>query len=73
VLLQFWNLFNARCFGRGHSAFHGLGGNPSFLAIAAAILVGQILIVQFGGEAFRTLPLTMHEWVWMLGMKSWRM
>ena len=62
VLLQFWNLFNARVFGTGRSAFRGLTKNPAFLGIAAAILAGQILLVQFGGAVFRTVPLTGYEW-----------
>jgi len=70
VLLQFWNLFNARCFGRSKSAFQGLGGNQSFLVIAAAIIGGQIVIVQFGGEAFRTVPLNLNDWLLLLGFSS---
>ena len=62
VLLQFWNLFNARVFGTNRSAFRGLLSNPAFVGIAAAILIGQILLVQFGGAVFRTVPLTGYEW-----------
>jgi Ca2+-transporting ATPase len=63
VMLQFWNLFNARCLGQNHSAFHGLFENRSFLLIAAAIVIGQILFVQFGGAMFRTVPLSLNEWL----------
>lgn len=63
VLLQFWNLFNARCLGQSRSAFAGLSENKSFLGIALAIFVGQVLIVTFGGELFRTSPLSVMEWV----------
>lgn len=63
VLLQFWNLFNARCLGLKQSAFTGLLQNKAFLAIAATIFVGQILIVQFGGSAFRTVPLSVSDWL----------
>jgi P-type Ca2+ transporter type 2C len=63
VLLQFWNLFNARCLGLQQSAFTGLSQNKAFLAIAATIVVGQILIVQFGGSAFRTVPLSLFDWL----------
>jgi Ca2+-transporting ATPase len=62
VMLQFWNLFNARCLGTNRSAFVGLAGNPYFLMIASAIVVGQIVLVQFGGDVFRTVPLTFGEW-----------
>jgi Ca2+-transporting ATPase len=62
VLLQFWNLFNAKCFGTGESIFRHLANNRAFLAIAAGILIGQILMVQFGGKVFRTDPLNFMEW-----------
>lgn len=63
VFLQFWNLFNARCLGVQQSAFKGLFKNQSFVAILITILVGQVLIIQFGGEVFRTVPLSLSDWV----------
>ena len=57
VMLQLWNLFNARCLGLAKSAFSGLHQNKGFVIIAVAIFGGQILITQFGGEVFRTVPL----------------
>ena len=66
VLLQFWNLFNARCFGRTASAFHGIAKNRGLLAVAGIILLGQIFIVQFGGALFRTEPLNVLEWAAIL-------
>lgn len=62
VMLQFWNLFNARVYGTSHCFLKGLFKNMSFVAIALVILVGQILAVQFGGHIFRTEPLTLCEW-----------
>jgi Ca2+-transporting ATPase len=62
VLLQFWNLFNVRVFGTGRSLGNGLGANLSFLLIALFILAGQILMVQLGGNVFRTVPLAIWEW-----------
>ncbi len=70
VLLQFWNLFNAKCMNRAGSVFPTLGNNPSFLLIAAAILVGQVLIVQFGGSVFRTVPLSLTDWLTLLAATS---
>jgi Ca2+-transporting ATPase len=70
VLLQFWNLFNAKAMGRSGSVLPMLGGNKSFLAIAAVILAGQFLIVQFGGEVFRTVPLGVTDWLVLLGLTS---
>ncbi|HEY2784745.1 MAG TPA: cation-translocating P-type ATPase, partial [Fimbriiglobus sp.] len=70
VLLQFWNLFNSRAWGRGGSALGGLGANPWFLGIAAAVLGGQVLIVQFGGAVFRTVPLSLADWVRLIGLTA---
>lgn len=71
VMLQFWNLFNARCLGLKKSAFTGIGDNPSLLLIAAAIFIGTILLVQFGGEkVFRTVPLSAVEWALIIGGTS---
>ena len=66
VFLQFWNLFNAKSFGSGHSAFHNKRDSKVFFAIVAVILVGQVLIVQFGGKMFDVEPLTLTEWVVIL-------
>ena len=70
VMLQFWNLFNAKTMGRTSSVFPSLGNNPSFMLIAAAIVVGQILLVQFGGSVFRTTPLALNEWLWITASTS---
>ncbi|MFN8528968.1 MAG: calcium-translocating P-type ATPase, PMCA-type [Anaerolineae bacterium] len=66
ILLQFWNLFNARVLGLRSSAFTNLGENRMFLYIAGVILIGTFLIVQFGGEIFRTVPLSIVEWLIIL-------
>ncbi|NLI79564.1 MAG: calcium-translocating P-type ATPase, PMCA-type [Candidatus Riflebacteria bacterium] len=70
VMLQFWNLFNARCLGLNTSAFKGLRRNRGFLVIAPTIFVVQILIVQFGQEMFRTTPLSLEDWVAIIGGTS---
>lgn len=62
VMLQFWNLFNARAFLTGRSAFD-LRGCKEFLFIVALIFFGQILIVQFGGAMFNVVPLDIDDWV----------
>jgi Ca2+-transporting ATPase len=66
VLLQFWNLFNARSLGSTRSAFSGIFENRAFIAIAGVILLGQVLIVQFGGDIFRTEPLALSDWLVIL-------
>lgn len=63
VMIQFWNLFNAKALGSHHSAFHNLRGDGSMLLVMLLILVGQVLIVEFGGDMFRTEPLSLREWV----------
>lgn len=63
VMLQFWNLFNARVFGENVTAFHRLIHNKGFLLIALFIIIGQIFIVQYGGELFRTVPLRLIDWL----------
>lgn len=70
VMLQWWNLFNARVYGQNRSIFDGLGQNWAFTGIVLVILVGQFLIVQFGGEMFRTEPLSMCEWGIIIGSTS---
>lgn len=63
VLLQFWNLLNVKCFGSYRSIFSRLTENPTYWLIALGILVGQVLIVQFCGGFFRTVPLTLGQWI----------
>jgi Ca2+-transporting ATPase len=70
VLLQFWNLFNAKAFASGHSAFHGLHKSIGFVITAVLILSGQVLIVTFGGDVFRTEPLALKDWLIILGSTS---
>ncbi|RYG58828.1 haloacid dehalogenase, partial [bacterium] len=70
VLLQFWNQFNARTLGSTKSAFSGILENPYFLSISGAILIGQILIVTFGGQAFRVVPLPAPMWITLIALTS---
>ncbi len=62
VLLQFWNMFNAKAFMTGKSALSTLGKSKGFLAVAVVILVGQWLIVTIGGEMFNVVPLKLADW-----------
>ncbi|MDE5701161.1 calcium-translocating P-type ATPase, PMCA-type [uncultured Bacteroides sp.] len=70
VMLQFWNLFNARVFGTTDSAFKGLSKSYGMELIIFAILVGQFLIVQFGGAVFRTTPLDLSTWIIIIASTS---
>ena len=62
VLLQFWNLFNAKCFGTDHSIFTRLFDNRAFSLIAIGIFLSQIVLVEWGGRAFRTVPMSLFQW-----------
>ena len=62
VMLQFWNLLNAKALGSRHSCLHRLWADRGMLIIMVAILLGQWLIVTFGGQMFRTTPLSLTEW-----------
>lgn len=70
VFLQFWNMFNAKGFETRHSVFTCLKGCREFFLILAAIGIGQVLIVEFGGPVFRTVPLAWGEWVAVIGLTS---
>ena len=70
VLLQWWNLWNVKTFGSQHGPFHHLAGNKGLLMVLVIILVGQWLIVTFGGSMFRTVPLPATTWLWMLAATS---
>lgn len=70
VMLQFWNLFNARVFGTTDSAFKGLSKSYGMELVVLAILGGQFCIVQFGGDIFRTEPLNFQTWVVIIATSS---
>ncbi len=63
VMMQFWNMFNVKAFTSRRSAFCGLSKSPAFVIVLIIILIGQILIVQFGGDVFRTEPLSLKDWM----------
>ena len=70
VMLQFWNLFNASVFGTNHSVFKDSRHAFGMISVAGIILIGQIIIVEFGGKVFRTIPLTLTEWLYIIGATS---
>ena len=70
VMLQFWNLLNVKCFGTKRSVFAAWSENPTFWIIAAIIPVGQILITQFGGKMFGTVPLNLNQWLSLIGFSA---
>ena len=70
VMLQFWNMFNAKAYQTGRSVFSGISQHTTFLSVAALILAGQFLIVEFGGEVFRTEPISFKDWMIIIGSTS---
>lgn len=70
VMLQFWNLFNASVFGTNHSIFKDAGHALGMLSVALIILVGQFIIVTFGGKVFRTEALPLMDWVYIIAGTS---
>ena len=66
VMLQWWNLFNAKQLGSSYSAFRRLWACRGFLFVLAMVLAGQWLIVTFGGKMFRTVPLEWPCWGWII-------
>ena len=70
VMLQFWNLFNASVFGTNHSIFKDAGHALGMLSVALIILVGQFIIVTFGGKVFRTEPLDWQTWLQIIAGTS---
>lgn len=70
VMLQFWNLFNAKTLGSTQSAFRKLWRERGFLLVLVLILIGQVIIVQFGGKMFRTDGMSLKEWLIVIGSTS---
>src|SRR5574344_2112429 len=70
VMLQWWNLFNAKSLGSHHTAFHHFLWDKGLLLVLAIILFGQWVIVTFGGTMFRTTPLSLQEWLAIIGITS---
>ena len=70
VMLQWWNLFNAKAFGSRRSAFHKFMSDRGLLFVLAVILAGQWLIVEFGGKMFRTVPLDLDTWIMIIAGTS---
>jgi len=70
VMLQFWNMFNVKAFTSGESAFRNMKNSKGFISVLFIILIGQVLIVKFGGDVFRTVPLNIVDWLIIVGASS---
>lgn len=70
VMIQFWNLFNAKALMSHHTAFRHFLKDKGMILVLVLVLVGQWIIVTFGGEMFRTTPLSLYEWLLIIGSTS---
>jgi Ca2+-transporting ATPase len=70
LFLQFWNLFNAKTFGSNHSAFRHFWRDNGLILVILIVFAGQWLIVEFGGKMFRTVPLSLNEWLYIISLTS---
>lgn len=70
VMLQLWNMFNAKAYLTRKSAFATMMKSQSFMLIALVILVGQIVIVNFGGAMFNVTPISLVDWLYIIAGTS---
>ena len=70
VMIQFWNLFNAKALMSHHTAFRHFLKDKGMILVLVLVLLGQWIIVTFGGEMFRTTPLSLYEWLLIIGSTS---
>lgn len=70
VFFQIWNLFNAKAFKSGHTAFFNIKGSKVFFMVVVGIIIGQIAIVTFGGKMFSVVPLPLENWTYIFATTS---
>ena len=70
VFFQIWNLFNAKAFDSGHTAFFNMKGCKVFFMVVIGIIVGQYAIVTLGGDMFSVVPLAMSDWGYIILLTS---
>lgn len=64
VMMTLFNEINARKIHGQRNVFAGIFTNPIYYCIWIATAASQVVIVQFGGHAFSTAPLTIAQWTW---------
>ena len=70
VFLQIWNLFNAKAFHSGHTAFYNMKDSKVFFSVVVGIIIGQYAIVTFGGQMFSVTPLVWADWGYIIASTS---
>ena len=70
VFFQIWNLFNAKAFDSGHTAFFNVKGSKVFFTVVIGIILGQYAIVTLGGQMFSVVPLAWIDWAYIVVLTS---
>lgn len=70
VFLQFWSMLNVKHFDSTDAFFTKFSETKVFYSAMIVILLGQLLIVNFGGKMFNVVPLTTHDWTCIIGGTS---
>ena len=68
VIAQVWNGINCRAMDGTMPPF--FRGNPTFFAVMGLIVATQVLIVQYGGAVFNTVPLSPAQWARIIVMSA---
>ncbi|OLN32879.1 calcium-translocating P-type ATPase, PMCA-type [Desulfosporosinus metallidurans] len=66
VLFQLWNAFNSREFGVT-SVFANIFKNKAMVGVVFITFIIQVLVTQFGGDVFKTVPLELDVWLRIIG------
>ncbi|XP_063245032.1 plasma membrane calcium-transporting ATPase 4-like [Bacillus rossius redtenbacheri] len=66
VMMTMFNEINSRKVHGERNIFSGLGSNPVFYVIWIVTFIFQVIIIQFGGVAFSTVPLDLQHWMWCM-------
>uniref|UniRef100_T1HCL8 Calcium-transporting ATPase n=1 Tax=Rhodnius prolixus TaxID=13249 RepID=T1HCL8_RHOPR len=66
VMMTLFNEINARKIHGQRNIFEGFFTNPIFYSIWIGTMAAQVVIIQFGGQAFSTHELSLDQWLWCL-------
>ena len=68
IIAAVWNGINCRALDGKMPPF--FKGNPTFFIVMSVVVIAQILIIQYGGAVFGTVPLSLEQWVKMIVASS---
>ena len=66
VVMSLFNELNARKIHGERNIFKGLVNNPMFYVIYISTWIAHVIVIQYGGQAFSTAPLTGTQWGWSI-------